>query len=73
MEDPPAAAVLVAQRMVYLRGARSRTAPLEAVLEAGDTLVVDSLAGGWYRVTFEGEVMGYAPWSGIEGRAARGE
>ena len=59
-DEPPATAVLVARGMIYLRSARSRSAPLEAVLERGDTLSLDSLAGGWYRVTFEGAVMGYA-------------
>ena len=72
-DDPPATAVLVAHRTIHLRSARSRRAALEAVLEPGDTLALDSLVGNWYRVTFEGEVMGYVAWSGIEGRAARGQ
>ena len=65
------AAVLVAQSMVPLMKARSRSAPLEAVLERGDTLTVDSLAGNWYRVTFEGAVMGYAERSNLDSLAAR--
>jgi hypothetical protein len=63
--EPTPAPVLVAHRTIYLRSARSRSAPLEAVLEPGDTLSVDALIGGWYRVTFEGAVMGYAEVSGL--------
>ena len=69
-DAPPEATVLVAQRMVYLRKARSGSSALEAVLEAGDTLAVDSLVGGWYRVTFEGAVMGYAIESSVVGRGS---
>jgi hypothetical protein len=39
---------------------RSVGAPVEAVLTPGDTVMVDSLAQGWYRVALEGEVLGYA-------------
>ncbi|HEX6614813.1 MAG TPA: hypothetical protein VF046_00765 [Gemmatimonadales bacterium] len=70
-DHAPASAVLVAHRTIYLRQARSRGAALEAVLEAGDTLAVDSLAGGWYRVTFEGAVMGYAERGSLDALAAR--
>lgn len=63
---PLAAAVLVTDRTIYLRQARSRSAALEAVLEPGDTLAVDSLSGGWYRVRFEGAVMGYAEGSRVD-------
>jgi hypothetical protein len=69
---PPVTAVLVAHRLIYMRKARSRSTPLEAVLEPGDTLTVDSLVRGWYRVTFEGEVMGYAERSSIESSSAPG-
>jgi hypothetical protein len=67
----PASEVLVAHRTIYLRQARSRGAALEAVLEAGDTLAVDSLVGGWFRVTFEGAVMGYAERGSLDTLAAR--
>ena len=62
-------AALPAERRSELRVAGSRTevrrsrsvkAPLEAMLMPGDTVLADSLAEGWYRVTLEGEVLGYA-------------
>jgi hypothetical protein len=30
------------------------------VLLPGDTVLADSLSRGWWRVTFEGKVLGYA-------------
>jgi hypothetical protein len=33
---------------------------LVTVLLPGDTVVADSLSRGWWRVTFEGKVIGYA-------------
>ena len=36
------------------------TTIVEAVLSPGDTVVADSLQRDWYRVAFQGEVMGYA-------------
>ena len=58
--------VVIARRTVRVRHARSRSAPLEAVILPGDTVATDSLAQGWYRVTYEGEVMGYAEYSALE-------
>jgi hypothetical protein len=43
-----------------VRKSRSVRAPVEAVLTPGDTVLADSLAGGWYRVALAGEVLGYA-------------
>jgi hypothetical protein len=52
--------VLVARGWTSVRKSRSRSAPLEAVLTPGDTVVADSLERGWYRVALEGEVLGYS-------------
>jgi hypothetical protein len=51
---------LVARTWTNVRGSRSTRAGLEAVLTPGDTVFADSLDRNWYRVAFEGEVMGYA-------------
>jgi hypothetical protein len=51
---------LVARTWTNVRIARSTRAGLEAVLTPGDTVFADSLDRDWYRVAFEGEVMGYA-------------
>lgn len=56
----PASELLVARTWTNVRQARSTRAGLEAVLEPGDTVVADSLERDWYRVTFLGEVLGYA-------------
>jgi hypothetical protein len=50
----------VAQNWTEVRKSRSASAPVDAVLMPGDTVLVDSLAEGWYRVKLEGEVLGYA-------------
>ena len=51
---------LVARTWTNVRKSRSTRADLEAVLTPGDTVFADSLQRDWYRVTFEGEPMGYA-------------
>jgi hypothetical protein len=51
---------LVARTWTNVRNTRSTRAGLEAVLTPGDTVFADSLDRDWYRVAFEGEVMGYA-------------
>jgi rRNA maturation protein Nop10 len=51
---------LVARTWTNVRSTRSTRAGLEAVLTPGDTVFADSLDRDWYRVAFEGEVMGYA-------------
>ena len=43
-----------------MRDRRSVKGGIEAVLLPGDTVLADSLTGGWYRVALEGEVLGYA-------------
>ncbi|HEY7613607.1 MAG TPA: SH3 domain-containing protein [Gemmatimonadales bacterium] len=60
VEATPGGEYLVARTWTNVRSARSTRAGLEAVLTPGDTVFADSLARDWYRVTFEGEVMGYA-------------
>ena len=52
--------LLVTRTWTNVRESRSGIAQLEAVLLPGDTVLADSLAGGWYRVALEGEVLGYA-------------
>lgn len=52
--------LLLAKTWTNVRKSRSTRAGLEAVLTPGDTVLADSLHRDWYRVTFEGEVMGYA-------------
>ena len=60
VEATPAGGVFVAKTWTNVRRSRSRRAELEAVLSPGDTVVADSLQRDWYRVAFQGEVMGYA-------------
>jgi hypothetical protein len=50
----------VVQNWTEVRKSRSASAPVEAVLMPGDTVLADSLAEGWFRVKLEGEVLGYA-------------
>ena len=50
----------VARSWTDVRKSRSESAPLEAVLTPGDTVLADSLEQGWYRVALAGEVLGYA-------------
>jgi hypothetical protein len=49
-----------ARTWTNVRSRRSVGADLVAVLLPGDTVLADSLSRGWWRVTFEGKVMGYA-------------
>jgi hypothetical protein len=60
VEATPAGGMLVAKTWTNVRRSRSRRAELEAVLTPGDTVFADSLQRDWYRVAFQGEVMGYA-------------
>jgi hypothetical protein len=60
VEATPAGGLLVARTWTNVRRARTRRAELEAVLTPGDTVFADSLQRDWYRVSYEGEVMGYA-------------
>jgi hypothetical protein len=52
--------LLVAKTWTRVRKSRGMNGELEAVLLPGDTVVADSLRRGWYRVTLDGEVLGYA-------------
>jgi hypothetical protein len=49
-----------ARTWTNVRSRRSANGNLAGVLLPGDTVLADSLRGGWWRVTFEGKVMGYA-------------
>jgi hypothetical protein len=48
-----------ARTWTNVRDRRSVTGDVVAVLLPGDTVLADSLSRGWYRVTLEGEVLGY--------------
>ncbi len=48
-----------ARTWTNVRDRRSPAADVVAVLLPGDTVLADSLAGGWWRVTFEGTPIGY--------------
>lgn len=56
----PVGRVGIARTRTNVRRSRSTRAPLQAVLEPGDTVTADSLERGWYRVALYGEVLGYA-------------
>ena len=60
VEATPAGGILVARTWTNVRRSRSRRGELEAVLTPGDSVFADSLQRDWYRVAYEGEVMGYA-------------
>ena len=63
--------LLVARTWSNVRKLRSARAPLEFVLTPGDTVLADSLEGGWYRVALEGDVLGYARRSTLVTPGAR--
>jgi len=48
-----------ASTWVNVRAGRSGSAPVVRVLNPGDSLVVDSLRQGWYRVVADGQTLGY--------------
>jgi hypothetical protein len=57
---PSAEAVpLVARTWTKVHDRRSTRADLVAVLLPGDTVLADSLRGGWWRVALEGRLLGY--------------
>jgi uncharacterized protein YgiM (DUF1202 family) len=56
----PATELRVARTWTKVRAGRSTHADLAAVLLPGDTVTVDSLTRGWYRVELDGEVLGYS-------------
>jgi ribosomal protein L37E len=49
-----------ARTWTNVRSRRSVAADVVGVLLPGDTVLADSLRRGWWRVTFEGTVIGYA-------------
>jgi hypothetical protein len=49
-----------ARTWTNVRVHRSAAADVVGVLLPGDTVIADSLDRGWWRVTFEGHVIGYA-------------
>jgi ribosomal protein L37E len=49
-----------ARTWTNVRSRRSVAGDLVGVLLPGDTVLADSLSRGWWRVIFEGKVMGYA-------------
>ena len=49
-----------ARTWTNVRSRRSVAGDLVGVLLPGDTVLADSLSRGWWRVTFEGKVLGYA-------------
>ena len=51
--------LLVARTWTNVRKSRDKLAGVEGVLLPGDTILADSLVGGWYRVVLEGKVLGY--------------
>jgi hypothetical protein len=48
-----------ARTWANVRGDRSRSAPAVGVLNPGDSVLVDSLLRGWYRVLEDGRTIGY--------------
>ena len=48
-----------ARTWTKVRDRRSTRADVVAVLLPGDTVLADSLRGGWWRVALEGRVLGY--------------
>ena len=59
-----------ARTWTKVRTRRSSTGDVAGVLLPGDTVLVDSLRGGWWRVTFEGKVQGYVHQSTLDMEAA---
>ena len=49
----------LARTWTNVRDRRSTRADVVAVLLPGDTVLADSLRGGWWRVALEGRVLGY--------------
>ncbi len=67
-EPPPAPVVerRFARTWTKVRTRRSTAADVAAVLLPGDTVLVDSLIRGWWRVTLEGKVLGYVHQSTLQ-------
>jgi hypothetical protein len=54
---------------VNVRDRRSPDAVPVRVLNPGEAMLVDSLAGGWYRVVIDGQPIGYAYTSNLSEEA----
>ena len=67
-ESPPASPQerRFARTWTKVRTRRSTAGDVAAVLLPGDTVLVDSLQRGWWRVTLEGKVLGYVHQSTLE-------
>lgn len=61
----PASERKFARTWTNVRTKRSISADIAAVLLPGDTVLVDSLQRGWWRVTFEDSVIGYVQQSTV--------
>jgi hypothetical protein len=55
----PGAVPRVTRTWTKVRAARGASADVVAVLLPGDTVLVDSLTNGWWRVALDGRVLGY--------------
>jgi hypothetical protein len=55
-----------ARTWTTVRTRRSITGDVAAVLLPGDTVLVDSLSRGWWRVTLQGKVLGYVHRSTVD-------
>ena len=55
-----------ARTWTKVRTRRSSAGDVAGILLPGDTVLVDSLRGGWWRVAFEGRVLGYVHQSTLE-------
>jgi hypothetical protein len=64
--SPAAAERRFARTWTNVRNRRSAAADVVSVLLPGDTVFADSLDRGWWRVTFEGRVIGYVFRSTLE-------
>jgi ribosomal protein L37E len=56
----------VARTWVNVRDARGLAGPALRVLNPGDTVQVDSLTRGWYRVLIDGRAVGYVHRSNLD-------
>ena len=64
--NPVVAERRYARSWTKVRTRRSTRADVSAVLLPGDTIRVDSLVRGWWRVTLDGKLLGYAHQSTLD-------
>jgi uncharacterized protein YgiM (DUF1202 family) len=55
-----------ARTWINVRGGRARAAPVVQVLKPGESVTVDSLTRGWYRVLTGGRPVGYVHRSNLD-------